>query len=205
VAEILCRLADDYPDATCALRHENPFQLLVATILSAQCTDLRVNLVTPGLFETYPTPQALSEAEGERLQEIIRSTGFFRNKSKNLVAAARGMVSDYGGEVPRTMEQLLTLAGVARKTANVVLGTAYNLASGVVVDTHVSRLSQRLGLTEARDPKRIEEDLMRQIPQEGWIDFSHRLIHHGRRICKARKPNCKDCSLNDLCPFPASL
>ncbi len=200
-ARVVRRLARAYPDAHCALHYETPFQLLVATILSAQCTDVRVNMVTPRLFETYPDPAALSEADPEELQEIIRSTGFFRNKTKNLIGAARGMVADYGGEVPVEMEDLTRLPGVARKTANVVLGTAFGKAEGVVVDTHVSRISQRLGLTQETTPDKIEGDLMRRLPQSEWIDFSHRIIHHGRQVCQARKPKCDRCSLTDLCPY----
>ncbi|MFQ5738630.1 MAG: endonuclease III [Acidobacteriota bacterium] len=201
VGELLRLLADEYPDATCALHHRNAYQLLVATILSAQCTDERVNKVTPALFETYPSAPALAEAEEVELQEIIRSTGFFRNKSKSLLGSARGLAANFGGEVPTTMEELLTLPGVARKTANVVLGTAYGIAEGIVVDTHVSRISRRLGLTREKAPPKIEKDLMAQLPRNQWIDFSHRIIHHGRRICKARKPKCPECVLADLCPY----
>ncbi len=200
-AAILAELERQYPDANCALHHENAYQLLVATILSAQCTDVRVNMVTPLLFATYPTPQALFRADQEELQEIIRSTGFFRNKSKNLIGAARGIVEQYGGEVPTEMSDLIKLPGVARKTANVVLGTAYGRAEGVVVDTHVSRISQRLGLTQETAPDKIERELMQRLPRSEWIDFSHRVIHHGRQVCQARKPKCGLCSLADLCPY----
>ena len=201
MAEILARLDEAYPGVTCALRHENPYQLLVATVLSAQCTDVRVNLVTPGLFKRYPTPKALAQADQAHLQEIIRSTGFFRNKSKNLIAAAKRLVKEFDGQIPDTMEALLKLPGVARKTANVVLGTAFEISSGVVVDTHVRRLSQRLGLTFQDDPVKIEKDLMMHIPENRWIDFSHQLIHHGRQICKSQKPRCEQCVLVDLCPY----
>ncbi len=200
IREILSRLAEEYAGAECALDHENAFQLLVATILSAQCTDVRVNMVTPELFRRYPTPEALAAADEEELQEIIRSTGFFRNKARNLRGAAARLVEEFGGEVPRTMEEMLQLPGVARKTANVVLGTAYGIASGVVVDTHVSRISRRLGLTEQETPEKIEADLCQVVPKRQWIDFAHQVIHHGRALCKARKPLCEDCFLTDLCP-----
>ncbi len=184
-----------YPDATCELDHKTPYQLLVATILSAQCTDARVNLVTPEVFRRWPTPKALAAADAEDVEAVIRPTGFFRNKAKSLRGMARGLVEDHGGKVPRTMAEMLELPGVARKTANVVLGTAYGLPTGVVVDTHVARLSQRLGLTRQTDPKKIEQELMAQLPEEEWIDFSHRLIWHGRRVCTARKPRCAACPL----------
>lgn len=193
-------LAREYPDAVCALTHENPFQLLVATILSAQCTDARVNIVTPALFERYPTPQALAESKQEDVEEIIRSTGFFRSKATNLRGMARVLVDEHGGELPRNLDDLTRLPGVGRKTANVVLGTAFGIATGVVVDTHVRRLSQRLGLTTSSNPVQIEKDLMAIVPQQDWVAFSHRLIHHGRRICLARKPRCLDCALLKLCP-----
>ncbi len=205
VSEIVRRLEGEYPEAECALVHENPFQLLVATILSAQCTDARVNEVTPGLFRETPDAYALDRIEEERLQEIIRSTGFFRNKARSLKGAARKLVEDFGGQVPQTMEELLRLPGVARKTANVVLGTGYGIAVGVVVDTHVSRLSQRLGLCDSDSAEKIERELMEKIPQEHWIQFSHRLIHHGRRVCQARKPKCEACVLADLCPYYSDL
>lgn len=200
-AAIVDGLKKLYPDATCELDHKNAYQLLVATILSAQCTDVRVNLVTPILFRRWPTPAKLAAAEPAALEDVIRSTGFFRNKTKSLLGMARALVEDHGGKVPRTMEEMLELPGVARKTANVVLGTAYGIASGVVVDTHVMRLSQRLGLTRADEPKKIEADLMAILPQEEWIDFSHRLIWHGRRVCAARKPDCAACPL----PCPSRL
>jgi endonuclease III len=199
VAELLKRLEKAYPDAKCALTHVNPFQLLVATILSAQCTDERVNMVTPGLFKKYPTPKDFAVLRPEVLEAEIRSTGFFRNKTKSILGTSQKIVKEYGGKVPRTMEQLLTLPGVARKTANVVLGTAYGVASGIVVDTHVHRISQRLDLTKEKTPEKIEQDLMKIIPQDRWIDFSHEIIFHGRRCCTARKPNCPACPVEDLC------
>jgi endonuclease-3 len=195
----LAKLDEGYPEATCALRHENPFQLLIATILSAQCTDVRVNIVTPALFKKYPSPQAFAYATPGELENEIRSTGFFRNKAKSILGASKKIVEEFGGQVPKTMEQLLTLPGVARKTANVVLGTAYSIASGVVVDTHVQRLSGRLDLTRHTDPRKIEQDLMQIIPQDRWILFSHQLIWHGRRVCQARKPRCAECTLEQLC------
>jgi endonuclease-3 len=198
--EIIQRLREHYPDATCALHHQNAFQLLVATILSAQCTDQRVNLVTPHLFARFPDPASLAAAPTEEVEDLIRTTGFFRNKARNLIGAARTLVERFGSEVPQTMEDLLTLPGVARKTANVVLGTWYGIPTGVVVDTHVARVSQRLGLTTHEDPGKIEQNLMRLLPREEWIDFAHRLIHHGRRLCKARTPLCQTCFLADLCP-----
>lgn len=201
IGELLKRLDGEYPDVECALHHVNPYQLLVATILSAQCTDKRVNIVTPALFKKYPNPRKLAAADELHLQEIIHSTGFFRNKAKNLIGAARRMVQEFSGCVPRTMEDLLKLDGVARKTANVVLGTAFAISCGVVVDTHVKRLSNRLGLSSQKDPNRIERDLMSRVPQDHWIAFSHQLIHHGRRICGARKPKCAECVLADLCPY----
>ena len=199
VREIVKRLEKTYPDAKCALRHSNPFELLVATILSAQCTDERVNKVTPGLFQKYPTPHDFAALRQEVLEEEVRSTGFFRNKSKSILGAARKIVQDFGGKVPQTMEELLTLPGVARKTANVVLGTAYGKATGVVVDTHVHRIAHRLDLSSQPTPEKIEQDLMRLIPQEKWINFSHQMIFHGRRCCTARNPKCSSCSLEDLC------
>jgi len=201
IAEILRRLDREYPDAQCALDHENPYQLLVATVLSAQCTDVRVNMVTPQLFNRYPRPQDMAQADEEELQGLIRSTGFFRNKAKNLVGAAQGIVAEFEGEVPRSMEELVELPGVARKTANVVLGTGFGITSGIVVDTHVKRLSHRLGMTTYKDPNKIEQDLMGQIPENHWIEFSHQLIHHGRRICNSRRPKCEACVLANLCPY----
>ena len=199
VAAILQKLDEAYPDVTCALLHENPFQLLVSTILSAQCTDVRVNMVTPGLFKKYPTIESFAYANPGELEQDIRSTGFFRNKTKSIMGASKKLLDDFGSTVPKTMEELLTLAGVARKTANVVLGTGFGIASGVVVDTHVQRLSERLDLTRNTDPKKIEQDLMNVIPREKWILFSHQLIWHGRKICQARKPRCVDCNLEKLC------
>jgi endonuclease-3 len=199
VAKILELLDRMYPNATCALHHNNAWELLVATILSAQCTDKRVNEVTPGLFKKYPTVADFAQASQAELAQDIRSTGFFNNKSKSVIGAAKKVLGEFGGEVPRTMEQLLTVPGAARKTANVVLGTAYNVASGVVVDTHVQRLSKRLDLTKATDPGKIEQDLMKVIPATKWILFSHQIIHHGRALCVARKPRCAECLLDPLC------
>ena len=199
VRAILEKLDEAYPAATCALQHSNPFQLLVSTILSAQCTDVRVNQVTRTLFQKYPSPEAFAYANPRELQQDIRPTGFFRNKTKSIIGASKKVVEEFSGQVPRTMELLLTLPGVARKTANVVLGTAYGIASGVVVDTHVQRLAGRLDVSRNTDPKKIEQDLMRIIPQEKWILFSHQLIWHGRRVCQARKPRCMECNLERLC------
>ena len=199
VRAILEKLDEAFPAATCALEHKNPFQLLVATILSAQCTDVRVNQVARTLFQKYPSPEAFAYANPRELQQDIRPTGFFRNKTKSIVGASKKIVEEFGRQVPRTMDELLTLPGVARKTANVVLGTAYGVASGIVVDTHVQRLAGRLDLSRNSDPKKIEQDLMRVIPQEKWILFSHQLIWHGRRICQARKPRCAECNLERLC------
>lgn len=199
VNEILRRLDQRYPDATCALQHNSAWELLVATILSAQCTDVRVNMVAPVLFEKYPTPEAFATLQPEELEPDIRSTGFFRNKSKSLVGAARKLISEFGGQVPRTMDELLQLPGVARKTANVVLGTWYKIADGVVVDTHVQRISRRLELTKHEDPQKIERDLMKVVPRDKWIIFAHQIILHGRALCIARKPKCADCPLEDLC------
>lgn len=196
---ILRRLNQEYPDVVCALDHSSPWQLLAATILSAQCTDVRVNIVTPDLFAAYPTVQDLAVAAQPDVEQLVRTTGFFRNKAKNLIGAANGIVDHYNGEVPRTMEALLTLPGVARKTANVVLGSGFGIASGVVVDTHVSRISNRLGLTTATDPKKIERDLIDIVPKKRWVLFSHQIIHHGRQVCVARKPKCDACRLDDLC------
>lgn len=199
VRAILKKLDEAYPDATCALTHRNAFQLLVATILSAQCTDERVNQVTPALFQKYPGPSDLAYANPAELQQEIRSTGFFRNKAKSIMGASKKIVESFHGEVPKTMEEILTLPGVARKTGNVVLGTAFGIASGIVVDTHVQRLAGRLDLTKNTDPKKIEQDLMRVIPQEKWILFAHQLIWHGRRVCQARKPRCIECNLVHIC------
>lgn len=198
--EILIRLKRLYPEAPCTLNYETPLQLLVATILSAQCTDERVNQVTPGLFARFPDAAAFARANVEDIETLIRSTGFYRNKAKNIQAACRMIMVEFGGEVPKRMEELLTLPGVARKTANVVLAHAYDIHQGVTVDTHVKRLSNRLGLTEHTDPIRIERDLMRLLPQPEWENWSIRLVYHGRAICKARKPECDNCVLADLCP-----
>lgn len=198
--KIVRLLRKTYPDAECALVHDNALQLLVATILSAQCTDVRVNMVTKDLFRRYPTVEALADADLAELEKIIQSTGFFRNKARSLVGAAKAIVNNHGGQVPDKIEDLIELPGVARKTANVVLGTWYRKASGVVVDTHVQRLSRRLGLSREEDPKKIEQDLMALLPSEEWIDFSHRMIWHGRKICTARKPRCGECPLAACCP-----
>ncbi len=199
VDEILRGLDQMYPEATCALHHRNPWELLVATILSAQCTDKRVNEVTPGLFAKYPTPQDFAAVHPEVLAKDIRSTGFFNNKAKSIVGAARVVVQEFGGEVPKTMEEMLTIPGAARKTANVVLGTAYGIPAGVVVDTHVQRVSRRLDLTKQTDPVKIEQDLIKIIPKDRWISFSHQIIHHGRALCQARKPRCAECLLDPVC------
>jgi endonuclease-3 len=199
-AEIIKRLKKAYPDAHCALNHTNAFELLIATILSAQCTDERVNIVTATLFRKYRGPQDFIDVSQEELENDIRSTGFFRNKTKSIKAASARLVEVYGGEVPNTMEDLLTLGGVARKTANVVLGNAFGIASGVVVDTHVGRLSQRLGLTKNQTAEKIEQDLIALVPKKDWIMFPHWMIFHGRQICNARKPKCTECLLGDICP-----
>jgi endonuclease-3 len=199
IKAILERLDQRYPAATCALHHNSAWELVVATILSAQCTDVRVNMVTPILFNKYPTPEAFASLQPEDLEPDIRSTGFFRNKSKSVVGAARKLISDFGGEVPRTMEEMLKLPGVARKTANVVLGTWFRIADGVVVDTHVQRIARRLELTRSTEPVSIEQDLMKVIPRDRWILFSHQLIMHGRATCIARKPKCAECPLENLC------
>ncbi len=197
---LLTRLHESYPAATCALTHRSPFELLCATILSAQCTDARVNQVTPALFARYPDPAALAAARLSDVEALVRSTGFFRNKAKALCGMAQALVRDHGGEVPREMAALVALPGVARKTANVVLGTAFGIADGVVVDTHVTRLTNRLGLTRAKEPVAIERDLMRLVPRDEWIAVSHLLILHGRAVCNARKPACDRCVLATRCP-----
>jgi endonuclease-3 len=199
IAAILDRLAEAYPNVECALHHRNAWELMVATILSAQCTDARVNMITPGLFMKFPTPADFAHAPLVEIEEQIRSTGFYHNKAKSLNGAARRLISEYAGKVPETMEELLTLPGVARKTANVVLGVAFQKAVGVVVDTHVLRLSRRLELTTATEPIQVEKNLMKIIPQDHWIAFSHEMIHHGRQVCIARKPRCIDCTLEPLC------
>jgi endonuclease-3 len=199
VTDILHRLDERYGAVTCALNHNSAWELLVATILSAQCTDARVNIVTPILFKKYPTPQDFAALTPEQLEPDIKSTGFFRNKSKSIVGAAKKIVNDFGGQVPDTMEQLITVPGAARKTANVVLGTWFNKAEGVVVDTHVHRISRRLELTKEDEPVKIEQDLMKVIPREKWILFSHQIIHHGRALCVARTPKCAECPLETIC------
>lgn len=200
-AEIIRRLKKEYPDAHCALNHASPFELLIATILSAQCTDARVNIVTADLFRKYRKPADYLKVQQSELERDIHSTGFFRNKAKNIQAACERMINEYNGQVPTTMDDLLTLGGVARKTANVVLGNAFGIAAGVVVDTHVSRISQRLGLTRSKTPETIERDLGSIVPKKDWIMFPHWLITHGRRICIARKPRCEECVLADQCEF----
>lgn len=199
VQAILERLDETYPAASCALKHDNPFQLLISTILSAQCTDERVNQVTATLFPKYLDAKAFAYANPAELETEIRPTGFFRNKTKAIIGASKKIIEDFGSQVPQTMEEILTLPGVARKTANVVLGSGFGIASGVVVDTHVQRLSQRLDLTKNTDPKKIEQDLMKVIPENRWILFSHQLIWHGRKVCQARKPRCIECNLNRVC------
>lgn len=196
---ILQRLDQSYPAVVCALQHKSAWELLVATILSAQCTDVRVNMVTPVLFKKYPTAKDFAALKPEELEPDIRSTGFFRNKAKSLVGSAKKLTEEFGGQVPDDMDKLLTMPGVARKTANVVLGSWFHKAVGVVVDTHVQRISRRLELTRSEDPKGIEQDLMRVLPQEKWIEFSHQIIHHGRAVCVARKPRCAQCTLEELC------
>jgi endonuclease III len=199
VAAILAKLDEAYPEATCELQHENPFQLLISTILSAQCTDVRVNEVTRTLFKKYKGPKDFAYADPNVLQQEIRPTGFFRNKTKSVMGASKAIIDNFGGQVPQTMDEILTLPGVARKTGNVVLGSGFGIASGVVVDTHVMRLSRRLDLTKKEDPKQIEQDLIGIIPEDKWIQFSHQLIWHGRRVCIARKPRCVDCNLESIC------
>src|SRR5271167_33591 len=199
VAAILAKLDEAYPAATCELKHDNAFQLLISTILSAQCTDVRVNQVAETLYKKYPTPEAFAYAKPAELEQVIRPTGFFRNKTKSIMGASKAILEKFGGQVPRTMEEMLTLPGAARKTANVVLGTAFGIASEIVVDTHVIRISNRLDLTRNEDPKKIEQDLMKVIPKEKWIVFSHQVIWHGRRVCQARKPKCVECNLERIC------
>jgi endonuclease III len=197
--KILAILDQMYPDATCALHHSNAWELLVATILSAQCTDKRVNMVTPGLFKKYPTIQDFANVSQDELAQEIKSTGFFNNKARSVIGAAKKILSDFGGKVPQDIDKLLTVPGAARKTANVVLGCAFKIASGVVVDTHVQRISLRLDLTRETEPVKIEKDLMKIIPKQKWILFSHQIIHHGRALCVARNPKCAECQLNPLC------
>lgn len=200
VEQIIERLKKAYPGVRTGLKHSNPFELLVATILSAQCTDERVNLVTSKLFQKYRKPEDYLNVSQEELAQDIRSINFFNNKARNIQKTAKKIVENFGGKVPKTMQELLTLDGVARKTANVVLSDAFGIAEGIVVDTHVARVSQRLGLTENKNPEKIEQDLMKIVPQQYWIQFSHWLINHGRRVCRARNPKCSDCFLKDLCP-----
>ena len=200
VGRVLRRLKADYPDAECALVHRSPFQLLVATILSAQCTDERVNMVTEDLFRKYRKPADFAIAPLKDIESAVKSTGFFRNKAKNIKSCSAELVEKHQGKVPQDLDALVELAGVGRKTANVVLGTAFGIPTGVVVDTHVGRLSRRLGLTKQKDPVKVERDLMRMLPKREWIDFSHRMIHHGRQVCAARKPLCEKCSMNKFCP-----
>lgn len=199
-AEIVRRLARMYPDAKCSLDYRNPFELLVATVLSAQCTDARVNATTPDLFEAYPTPKDLAGAEMEKVEELVRPTGFFRNKAKSIVGLSEGLVHDFDSVVPTSIEELTSLPGVGRKTANVVRGVAFGEADGVVVDTHVKRISNRLGLTKHDDPEKIEQDLIGLLPREDRVIFTHRVIDHGRAVCTARKPKCEICDLSDICP-----
>jgi endonuclease-3 len=199
IAAILAALDEAYPNAECALTHRSPWELLVATILSAQCTDVRVNMVTPELFKRFPTPAAMAKAPLPQLEALIRTTGFYHNKAKSIQGAARKIVAEFGSQVPRTLAELVTLPGVARKTANVVLGVAYGKAEGVVVDTHVFRIARRLGLAKGETPEKVEQELMRILPQSRWIGFSHQIIHHGRAVCEARKPKCERCNLEQLC------
>jgi endonuclease III len=196
---ILQKLQEAYPEAVCELKHQNPFQLLISTILSAQCTDVRVNQVTQTLYSKYPDANAFAFANPSELEQDIRPTGFFRNKTKSIMGASKKIVEDFGGSVPKTMDEILTLPGVARKTANVVLGSGFGISSGVVVDTHVLRISRRLDLTKNQDPKKVEQDLIKIIPHADWIRFSHQIIWHGRRVCVARKPRCIDCNLERVC------
>jgi endonuclease-3 len=199
IAAILKALDEAYPEAVCALTHSSPWELLVATILSAQCTDVRVNMVTPELFRRFPTPAAMAKATLPQLEDLIRSTGFFRNKAKSIQGASRKIVEEFGGQVPQTLAQLITIPGAARKTANVVLGVCFGKAEGVVVDTHVFRIARRLGLAKSDTAEKVEQELMQILPQDRWIAFSHQLIHHGRQVCDARKPKCDRCNLEQLC------
>jgi endonuclease-3 len=199
IAAILKGLDEAYPNVECALTHRSPWELLVATILSAQCTDVRVNLVTPELFRRFPTPAAMAKARLPQLEALIRTTGFFRNKAKSIQGASRKIVSDFSGQVPRTLAELITIPGAARKTANVVLGVAFGKAEGIVVDTHVFRIARRLGLAKGDTPEKVEQELMRILPQSRWISFSHQIIHHGRAVCEARKPKCDRCNLEQIC------
>lgn len=199
IAAILKALDEAYPNAVCALVHRTPWELLVATILSAQCTDVRVNMVTPELFKRFPTPAAMAKASLPELEALIRTTGFFRNKAKSIQGAAKKITEEFGGKVPETLAELITVPGAARKTANVVLGVSFGKAEGVVVDTHVFRVSRRLGLAKGDTPQKVEQELMKVLPQDRWVSFSHQVIHHGRQVCIARKPKCKECNLEQLC------
>lgn len=199
VSAILRGLDEAYPEAECALNHRSPWELLVATILSAQCTDVRVNMVTPELFRRFPTPAAMARAKQSEIEALIRTAGFFRNKAKSIVGAAKKISEEFGGKVPETLAELITVPGAARKTANVVLGVSFGKAEGVVVDTHVLRIARRLGLAKSETPQKVEQELMRVLPQERWIAFSHQIIHHGRKVCVARKPKCNECNLESLC------
>jgi endonuclease-3 len=199
VAAILKGLDEAYPEAHCALTHRSPWELLVATILSAQCTDVRVNMVTPELFRRFPTPAAMAKATLPELEQLIRTTGFFRNKAKSIQGAAKKITEEFGGKVPETLEELITIPGAARKTANVVLGVCFGKAEGVVVDTHVLRIARRLGLAKGDTPQKVEQELMKILPRDRWIAFSHQIIHHGRQVCDARKPKCSQCNLEQLC------
>ncbi len=199
VDAILEGLDEAYPNAVCALNHQTPWELLVATILSAQCTDVRVNIVTPELFRRFPTPQAMANATLPMLEELIRTTGFFRNKAKSIQGAARKIIADFGGEVPQTLAELITIPGAARKTANVVLGVSFSMAEGVVVDTHVFRISRRLEIARGNTAEKVEQELMQILPRDRWVSFSHQVIHHGRKVCLARNPKCRECNLEPLC------
>jgi endonuclease-3 len=199
IAAILKGLDEAYPAVECALVHSSPWELLVATILSAQCTDIRVNMVTPELFKRFPTPAAMAKATQPQLEALIRTTGFFRNKAKSIQGAAAKIVSEFHGQVPQTLAELITIPGAARKTANVVLGVSFKKAEGIVVDTHVFRIARRLGMAKGDIPQKVEQELMRVIPKDRWIDFSHQIIHHGRQVCEARKPKCDRCNLEQLC------
>ncbi len=199
-AKVTRRLKRDYPDAECALKYDTPYQLLVATVLSAQCTDVRVNIVTKDLFAKYPTAKEMAAAPVKKIEKLVQTTGFFRNKAKNIKALSQRLDEEFDGEVPKDLDILVKMPGVGRKTANVVLGTAFGIPTGVVVDTHVGRISKRLGLTESTDAVRIERDLIEVLPKTQWIDYSHRMIHHGRQVCKARRPQCEECGFKKICP-----
>ncbi len=205
IGKIIRVLRREYPRSRTALHHETPLQILVATILAAQCTDERVNQITPGLFRKYPTAEALAAADRQELEVEIRPTGFFRNKAKSIIGASRKIVGDFGGKVPANMADLVTLPGVARKTANIVLSSGYGIAEGIAVDTHVKRLSGRLGLSRQHDPDKIERDLMKLVPEKDWLDFNYMLVNHGRAVCRARKPRCPECPLRSLCPSAGKL